>query len=77
MFLEQHQLLMVAPARSNLLKHNICCIYSESIIVSCQLVWNILECVVFGLRVLQFNFVDFVISEKNNLESNTSFLIHR
>lgn len=52
-------------------------IYSESIIVSCQLVWNILECVVFGLRVLQFNFVDFVISEKGNLESNTSFLIHR
>lgn len=27
MFLEQHQLLMVAQARSNLLKHNICCIY--------------------------------------------------
>lgn len=53
-------------------------IYSESIIVSCQLGWNILECVVFGLRVLQFNVVDFVISVKgNNLESNTSFLIHR
>lgn len=79
MFLEQHQLLMVAQARSNLLKHNICCIYiySESIIVSCQLGWNILECVVFGFRVLQFNVVDFVISEKGNLESNTIFLIHR